>query len=106
LVGVAAHDRFPLPNLARVAHVGYFRQIEYRIACHESQDMRACLLELSRYCCQIDFLRYAGAVLRRLLIAPLLLGAHLMMSETGQPISSTAPDAAIVDPYVPHAINT
>src|SRR5213079_2139820 len=66
--------------------------------------MRACLLELSRYCCQIDFLRYAGAVLRRLLIVPLLLGALLMLSETGQAISCAAPDAEIVAPYAPHAI--
>jgi len=62
------------------------------------------LLELSRYCCQIDFLRYAGAVLRQLLIVPLLLGALLMMSETGQAISCAAPDAEIVAPYVSHAI--
>ena len=87
-----------------MTHVGCFCQIEYRIACHESQDIRACLLELSRYCCQIDFLRYAGAVLRQLLIVPLLLGALLMMSETGQAISCAAPDAEIVAPYVSHAI--
>src|SRR5438067_11353057 len=66
--------------------------------------MRACLLELSRYCCQIDFLRYAGAVLRRLLIVPLLLRVHLMPSETGQATSCAAPDAEIVAPYAPHAI--
>src|SRR5437667_10431508 len=66
--------------------------------------MRACLLELSRFCCQSVFLRYAGAVLRRLLIVPLLLGVHLMLSETGQAISCAAPDAEIVAPYAPHAI--
>jgi hypothetical protein len=66
--------------------------------------MRDRLLELSRYCCQIDFLRYAGAVLRRLLIVPLLSGALLLMSETGQAISCAAPDAEIVARYVSHAI--
>src|SRR5947209_2732502 len=62
------------------------------------------LLELSRYCCQIDFLRYAGAVLRQLLIVPLLLGALLMMSETGQAISCAAANTEIIAPYVSHAI--
>src|SRR5437016_12030405 len=100
MVGVAAHNRLPLPNLARAAHVGYFRQIEYRIACHESQDMLTPLLELSRYCCQIDFLRYAGAVLRQLLIVAFLLGALLMMSETGQAISYAVVYTEINTPYV------
>jgi alpha-galactosidase len=66
--------------------------------------MRARLPELSRYCCQIDFLRYAGTVLRRLLIVPLLSVALLMMSETGQAISCAAPDAEIVARYVSRAI--
>ena len=66
--------------------------------------MRACLLELSRYCCQIDFLRYAGAVLRQLLIVAFLLGALLMMSETGQAISCAAANTEIIAPYVSHAI--
>src|SRR5207245_9793955 len=92
MVGVAAHDRLPLPNLARAAHVGYFHQIEYRIACHESQDMRACLLELSSYCCQIDFLRYAGAVLRRLLIVPLLLAVPMLLSAPAPPTPCPPPD--------------
>ncbi|PYX06467.1 MAG: hypothetical protein DMG88_18390 [Acidobacteria bacterium] len=60
--------------------------------------------ELSRYCCQIDFLRYAGAVLRQLLTLVLLLGAHPMMSETRQAISCAAPGVEIVASYVSHAI--
>src|SRR5207245_5432763 len=59
---------------------------------------------LSRYCCQIHILRYAGTVLRQLLIVPVLVGALLMLSETGQAISWSAPDAEIVAPYAPHAI--
>src|SRR5438067_11835426 len=66
--------------------------------------MLTLLLELSRYCCQIDFLRYAGAVLLQLLIVPLLLGALLMMSATGQAISCAAANTEIIAPYVSHAI--
>jgi cellulose/xylan binding protein with CBM9 domain len=81
-----------------------FRQIEYRIACHELKDKRGWLRELSRYCGQTDCLGYADSVFGHVLIALLLLGSHLMMRETGQAISCVVPDAEIVAQYVAHAI--